>query len=75
MCVYIYIYIHTHIHTVEGTIFATLEQHVCISYLTNYEQRRRLPYKAMCLETQNRDVPALPSSLCFILARQHSHMR
>ena len=61
--------------TVEGTNCATLEQNLFIKYLTNHKQRRRLPYKAMCLETQNRDVPALPSSLCFILARHHSHMR
>ena len=27
----------------------------------------------MCLETQNRDVPALPSSLCSITARRHSY--
>ena len=64
-----------HTSTVEGTNCATLEQHVFIKYVTNHRQRRRLPYKAMCLETQNRDVPALPSSLCFIPAQHHSHMR
>ena len=43
--------------TVEGTNFATLEQHVFIKHLTHHKQRRRLPYKAMCLEPKTATSP------------------
>ena len=71
----------------EGIDVATLEQllrrnRCCNSWavyiyeeLTNHKQRRRPPQRAMWLETQSRDVPSLPSSLCSITARRHSRMK
>ena len=60
-------------HTVEGIHVAPLEQYGFMTKITNHMQHRRLPYRAMWQETQNRDLPALPSSLCCITARCHSY--